>query len=197
MSLRCPFNTVLISSTCYYPCQGGYEPRSEDPTVCVSTALPPTGFTKIGTSNSQILKGVCAPPVSGTCPDITCSVNANQCLRICPVNYTDGGLMCIKYNINRLTAQPECPNLYYLPYGGNTCVLTPWGITLYVLFIGSICTLIYQFLYTSFGFGNSAALNSINAHLRKAHGVTSFDPKLLLLTILFIFLLGALFLTQG
>jgi hypothetical protein len=105
--------------------------------------------------------------------------------------------MCIKFNINRLTAQPECPNLYYLPYGGNTCVLTPWGITLNVLFIGSVCALIYQFCYSSFGLGNSATLNSINSYLQKTNGVTSFDPKLLLVSLLFIFLLGALFLTQG
>jgi len=197
MSLRCPFNTVLISSVCYYPCQGGFEPQFEDPTVCVRTGLPPTGFTKVGDSNSQILKGVCAPPVSGACPDITCSINSNQCLRICPPNYTDAGQTCIKFNINRLTAQPECPNLYYLPLGGNTCVFTPWGITLNVLFIGSVCALVYQFLYSRFGIGNSSALNNINAYLRKTNGMPSFNPKTVAITLFFLLLLAALFLTQG
>jgi hypothetical protein len=157
----------------------------------------PTGFTKIGDSNSQILKGVCSAPVLGACPDVTCSLNGARCLRICPPNYTDAGQSCIKFNINRLTAQPMCPNLYYLPSGSFSCVLTPWGITLYVLFIISICALVYQFSYSAFGIGNSAALNSINAYLRKTNGISSFNPKILIVTLLFLLLLCAIFLTQG
>jgi hypothetical protein len=157
----------------------------------------PTGFTKVGNSNSQLLKGVCSAPVLGACADVTCSLNGAQCLKTCPPNYTDGGLTCIKFNINRLFAQPECPNLYYLPNGSYTCILTPWGITLYVLFIGSICALIYQFSYTAFGIGNSSTLNSIHAYLRKSNGVSSFNPKILIVTLLFLLLLGAIFLTQG
>ena len=197
MSLRCPFNTVLINNTCYYNCQGGFEPQFEDPTVCVRSDAPPTGFTKVGQSNSQILKGVCSAPNGGLCPDPTCSLRSNQCLRNCPPNYTDGGLTCIKFNINRQFAQPECPNLYYLPNGSYSCILSPWGITLYVLFIACLAALLYQFTFTGFGLGNSATLNKIHGYLRRNSGLSSANPQTFIITLLFLLLIIALVLIQG
>jgi hypothetical protein len=198
MSRRCPPDTVLVDNVCFYDCQGGYEPDLQDPFNCVQiTPDAPLGFTKVPNSNSVISKPPPIAPTNNICPLGFIEWVYSQCYLKCPSNYAEGGTTCIKIAEDREYTNPSCPNLYYLPTNGTQCLLSPWGITLYVLFIVAVGALVFQLTKTTFGIGNSSTLNRIQAYLRKQNGLSSVQPKTLLSTLILILVIIAVIFVQG
>jgi hypothetical protein len=195
-SRRCPADTTLENNVCFYDCQGTYEPDLEDPYQCVKIGGAPLGFVAQPGSNSVITKNEPTPTEGGCAAGFTEWVNG-LCYINCPPLYADAGTYCVKLSMSRDFTPSTCPSLYYAPNGSANCVLTPWGITLYVLLFSVGALMVYQFSRTAFGWGNSHTLNQVQAYLRKQHGVSTVSAKTIVTTVLFFILLLAVIFTQG
>jgi hypothetical protein len=193
---RCPVDTTLEENVCFYDCQATYEPDLEDAFQCVKTGGAPLGFVLKEGSNSVIIKNEPTPTEGGCEPGFTEWVYG-QCYINCPPHYADAGTYCVKIAMDRDYIHSTCPGLYYAPNGSTDCILTPWGITLYVLLFAVASLMIYQFSRAAFGWGNSQTLNQVQAYLRKQHGVSSVSAKTIVSTVLFFILLIAIIATQG
>jgi len=193
---RCPVDTTLQDLVCFYDCQGTYEPDLEDPYQCVRIGGAPLGFVPKPGSNSIIYKNEPTPTEGGCEPGFTEWVNG-LCYINCPAQYADAGTYCVKLSTDREYTQSSCPALYYAPNGSIDCILTPWGITLYVLLFGVASIMVYQYSRSAFGWGNSHALNQVQAYLRKQHGVSVVSAKTIITTTLFFILILAVIFSQG
>jgi hypothetical protein len=177
---------------CFFACEETFVPDVQDPYNCVldMTGIMPSGFQTIPYTNAEIVKTAFATPTAGICPTGYTKWEANKCYIDCPLNYPDLGPSCLVPSLTRRYTSPTCGNLSYTPSLGSPCILTPWGITMYIMLLLVGIVLVYQLITTKFGIGNSKILNKVQAYLRTQAGVTSVQPPL---TLNF-FLLGGLIL---
>lgn len=196
---HCPPQTTLDSNVCFYDCATTFIPDLQDPYSCVldMTNIMPSGFQAIPFTNAEIVKTSFVTPTDGVCPAGFTKWEANKCYIDCPLNYPDLGPTCLVPSLSRRYVSPTCGNLSYTPSLGSPCILTPWGITLYVLLLLVGIVLIYQLTTTSLGFGNSKVLNKIQGYLRSQSGSTFIQPPLLLNLFLFSGLILALIFLRG
>ena len=173
-------------------------PDLQDPYSCVLNVPVPLGFKAVPNSNALIEKTdviTITPPQ--ICPAGYTEWEPNLCYINCPSNYSDNALTCVVQSVPRIYSAPTCGNLSYTPSMGSACILTPWGVTIYVLLILVAAALAFQLYTTKFGFGKSKILNKIQSHLRASTGSTAIQPQILLNVFLLLGIILALIFLRG
>ena len=125
---KCSKEFTLIDSRCYGSCESGYEPSTEDATVCVPVGCPTSG---------------CAlQTIDGT--NAFCKmVNAN-CTPACPVLWTEScNGTCGKFTRMRPSKTPSCPR--FMVFNGVECAFQNMTVVLFFALLGlAFVLLVYQ-----------------------------------------------------
>jgi hypothetical protein len=169
---------------CFYACEQLFEPDLQDPYNCVLDMQGniPSGFQAIPYTNAEIVKTSFETPVAGVCPEGYTKWQANKCFIDCPLNFPDLGPTCMVPSLTRSYTSPTCGFLSYQPSLGSNCILSPWGIALYILLIVVGMILVFQLVKmfsNKFGYGNnnSRVLNKIQGYIRTDSELTAMQAQ--------------------
>ena len=137
--MTCPSTFTFFNGLCYGPCNSGWEPNTEDFSLCVELGCP-----------SYTTKSAADPAIPATClfsfypyTNAHCQKNVlNDPACACAELYNDNGTgSCEKYTVPRVVLWPKCSAFEH--YDGHECTFNISFFIFVILFLALIVLVMY------------------------------------------------------